>query len=276
MNRALNRAPLFAALLAILLTPAPFLSSQSTAPSPVSATDDAASKNAAKARAALDAMVKALGGDAWLNLKNEHREGRIAAFYHGKPSGATSEYYEYHIWPDQDRVEFTTHHDVVQIYNGNQSAEITYKGRAPLPPEIVEEFIRRRNHSLETIVKVWLKNPNTILLYEGQHLAARHLAEQVTVISPDNDSVTIMTDIQTHLPLKRDYQWRDPLYKDKNNESEEYDDYHTVDGIPTPFIVTRFVNDDMVRQKFLYRAFYNQTFPPDTFDIAATEKKIKK
>ena len=33
-------------------------------------------------------------------------------------------------------------------------------------------------------------------------------------------------DVQTHLPLRRSFQWRDPLYKDKNTDAEEYDDYH--------------------------------------------------
>ena len=42
------------------------------------APDPAADKNAAKARGVLDAMVKALGGDAWLNLKNTVREGHLA------------------------------------------------------------------------------------------------------------------------------------------------------------------------------------------------------
>ncbi len=264
------------ALLAILIAHPPLLAAQTPTATPAPQSDTTGAKNATKARAALDAMVKALGGDAWLNLKSERREGRVAAFFQGKPSGITSEFYEYHVWPDLDRIVFTKHRDVVQIYKGNVGTEITYKGKAPLPAEQVEDFLRRRNHSIETVVKVWLKNPNTILLYEGQHLAARHLAEQVTVISPDNDSVTILMDIQNHLPLKRDFEWRDPLYKDMNRESEEYDDYHTVDGIPTPFTVTRFKNDDMTRQNFLFRAAYNETFPPDTFDVEATNRKIKK
>src|ERR1039458_2692497 len=82
------------------------------------ATEDAGQKNAKKARAALDAMVQALGGQAWLNVKNEMREGRVAAFFHGKPSGGTTEYWEYHAWPDHDRIEYTKHPDVVQIYVG--------------------------------------------------------------------------------------------------------------------------------------------------------------
>ncbi len=47
-----------------------------------------------------------------------------------------------------------------------------------------------------------MKDPNTILIYEGQHLAERHLAEQVTLISPQNESITILMDAQTHLPLR--------------------------------------------------------------------------
>ncbi len=54
--------------------------------------DDDAAKNAQQARNALDAMVQALGGQAWLNMKNQVREGHIAAFYHGVPDTGTTEY----------------------------------------------------------------------------------------------------------------------------------------------------------------------------------------
>lgn len=235
-----------------------------------------ADKNAAQARAVLDEMVKALGGEAWLTLKNEHREGRAAAFYEGKPTGGTIEYYEFHVWPTGDRIEFTKHRDVVQIYKGDEAWEITYRGLKALPAEQHDDYVRRRNHSIETVVKVWLKDPRTILIYEGQHLAARHNADQVTVISPENESVTLFLDSQTHLPLKKSFQWRDPTYKDFNTESEEYDDYHTVDGIPTAFTVSRFKNGDLVSQKFLFRAKYNEELPADFFDEHAVERKIKK
>ncbi len=71
----------------------------------------------------------------------------------------------------------------------------------------------------------------------------RHLADQTTLINADNDSITIQTDAETHLPLRRSYQWRDPLYKDKNTDAEEYDDYHAGgrpahSPIPSPAITT--------------------------------------
>ena len=202
-------------------------------------TDEASVKNAQQARVALNAMVQALGGEAWLNMKSQMRQGRVAAFFQGKPSGETTEYWEFHSWPDHDRIEYTKHRDVVQFFIGRQGWEVTYRGKAPLPQDIVDDFLRRRDHSIETAVKVWLNDPHTILVYEGQRLAERHLAEQVTLISAQNEAVTILMDVQTHLPLRRTFQWRDPLYKDKNLDAEEYDDYHTFDGFPTPFTVTR-------------------------------------
>jgi len=124
----------------------------------------------------LDAMIR-----PWRNGVAQHEEpdapgtrGRLLST--GKPSGGTTAYWEYHQWPDHDRFEYTTHRDVVQFYMGRTGSEVTYRGKAPLPEEQVDDFLRRRDHSIETAVKLWLNDPQTILIYEGQRLAERHLA----------------------------------------------------------------------------------------------------
>jgi hypothetical protein len=239
-------------------------------------TDEASVKNAQQAREALQRMVQALGGQAWLNMKNQMRQGHLAAFFHGRPSGGTTDFWEFHQWPDHDRYEYTKHRDVLQFYIGRTGSEVTYRGKGALPQEQVDDFLRRRDHSIETVIKTWLPDPKTILVYEGKHMAERHLAEQVTLISASNESVTILMDVQTHLPLRRSFEWRDPLYKDKNLDAEEYDDYHMMDGFPTPLNVTRFKNDDMVRQQFIDKASYNQQLAPDFWDVDAAEHRIKK
>jgi len=239
-------------------------------------TDDDAQKNARQARAALDAMVQALGGQAWLNMKNQMRQGHVAAFYHGNPDVGTTEFFEYHAWPDHDRIELTSHRDVVQLYIGRAGTEVTYKGKAALPQDIVDDYLRRRDHSIETAIKLWLNDPKTILIYEGQRMAERHLADQVTLISAQNEAVTILMDVQTHLPLRRTFEWRDPEYKDKNLDAEEYDDYHLMDGFPTDFTITRFKNGDMTRQYFLSHVKYNQDLPPDFWNVETAVRRIKK
>jgi hypothetical protein len=249
------------------------------AAAPVSRTqtsDESGDKNAKQARAALDAMVQAMGGQAWLNMKNMMRQGHVAGFDHGQPGEGTTDYWDYHAWPDQDRIEFTKHRDVVQFYLGHQGWEVTYRGKKALPQEQVDDWLRRRDHSIETVVKTWLNDPKTILVFEGQRLAERHLADQVTLISAQNESVTILMDTQTHLPLRRTFQWRDPEFKDKNLDAEEYDDYHTFDGIPTAFTITRYKNQDVIRQYFVVHVTYNQQLPADIWSVDAANQRIKK
>jgi hypothetical protein len=224
----------------------------------------------------LDAMVQALGGPAWLNMKNMERDGKVAAFFHGRPDLGTTDYFEFHQWPDHDRIEFTKHRDVLQFYIGRQGWEVTYKGKHALDKDIVDDYMRRRDHSIETAVKVWMKDPNTILIYEGQHLAERHLAEQVTLISAQNEAITILMDEQTHLPLRRTFEWRDPEYHDKNLDAEEYDDYHLIQGFQTPLTISRFKNDDMIRQYFITKVSFNENLPADFWDVDAAASRIKK
>lgn len=259
----------------VLLVAAP-IAMRAQTPRPASPATDDAAKNAAKARAVLDAMVQAMGGDAWLNMKNQYREGHIAAFFHGTPDLGTTKFYETHAWPDHDRTEFTTHRDVVQFYIGRQGWEVTYRGKKALPADQLDDYLRRRDHSVETAVKVWMKDPKTILVYEGQQLAERHLADTVTLISAQNEAITIQVDAQTHLPLRRVFQWRDPEYHDKNTDAEEYDGYRAVNGIPTPYTISRFKNDEMVRQIFIDKVTFNQDLPANFWDVDAVTHRIKK
>src|SRR5262249_29871944 len=115
--------------------------------------DSAQDANTKKARAALDAMVQAVGGDRWLNLQNTYIEGRTSGFYQGKPTGAIGDFFSYHVFPDKDRVELTKKRDVVDIFTGKEGWEITYRGKRPLPKDQVDEFLRRRDHSIEVAVK---------------------------------------------------------------------------------------------------------------------------
>lgn len=235
-----------------------------------------ADKNAAQAHAVLDAMVKALGGDAWLNIRNVMQKGHVAAFFQNQPNLGTTDLWMYRQWPDHDRIEITKHRDVVDFYVGREGWEVTYRGKKALPADIVEDFLRRRDHTIELAVKVWLKDPRTILVYEGKRMAARHMADQVTLISADNESITIQTDEQTHLPLSRSFQWRDPVYKDKNTDLEEYTGYQMIQGFPTPLSITRSKNGDMFRQYYIDRVEYNQDLPADFWDVDATTRRIKK
>src|ERR1700689_389841 len=81
----------------------------------VVAQNEDAAANQKKARATLDAMVTALGGQRWLTLTSTMQQGRTSGFYQGKPTGATSEFFEIQKFPDQVRIELGKKHDVFEI-----------------------------------------------------------------------------------------------------------------------------------------------------------------
>ncbi len=243
---------------------------------PARAQDAATDANSAHARRLLQQMVQALGGGLWLDMPNYEWWGTTAQFYHGTPNGMTTHFWFFHQSPDLDRWEFTKTRKDVQIIRAHHGWEITYRGLTPLPQDQLDDYLRRRAHSIETVVHTWLPDPQTILTFDGQQLAERHLADQVTLLSATNDSVTLQLDAETHLPLRRIFRWRNPTYKDKDEDIEEYDNYRIVDGIQTPYSITRYRNGDMVNERFLLGAEYDRTLPADQFDPQATARRLVK
>jgi hypothetical protein len=261
-------------LLGLLLAAPGALHAQASAiPSAAPPSSVAPGTDEQRGRALLDEMVTALGGDAWHNRKTLAIEGRTAAFFQGAPDPGVIEYREFHRFPASgqpfaERYEFTKKHDIVQVWSDSAGTEITYKGIQPLPKDQVEETLRRFHHSIEYVVENWLKQPGVMVVAEGTSMVGRRMADKISVLAPDNDVVTIEIDAENHLPLRRTFQWRNAQFKDHDEDSEDYEDYHTIQGLPTPFTITRYKNGDMVSQRYVVKATYNEPLAPALFDPA--------
>jgi len=229
-----------------------------------------------RGRKLLEQMVAALGGPAWLDRQDWTFYGRSATFYKGQPHEEVPQFEEYaRMHPFGERILLishygvfiaTNHKDIAEVFTPDDGYEVTYKGKTELPAKDVQEYLRRRAHSLDTVVMDWLKQPGVLITYEGTNMVERRLAEQVGILTAANDAVTLELDESSHLPLSLSFQWHDPVYKDLNTDVEQYDDYHAVQGIMTPYATTRLHNGDMVLQRFLTKAAYNTQLSPELFD----------
>ena len=213
--------------------------------------------NSKQARALLDQMIAALGGQAYLSYQDMYQEGRSHRFYEGRPAGVGGPFFRYWRWPDQERTEYFAQHDWVVIFAGDQGYDTTFRGTRLVDPEDLAQYLQRRDHSLEVVLRRWLSDPGTALLYEGSTLVEQKPAETVTLISPKNDSVTLYIDTYTHLPVKKTYTVRDPVSRERDEEGEAYDHYRLVQGIMTPFSIVRSHNGEVIRQLFLKKVQYN-------------------
>lgn len=230
------------------------------------ALDKDAMQNSIKAKSIIDQGIQALGGQAWLTVRDREQQGRTYGFHAGRPSGGGGLFWSFFEFPERERVEFTKERDIAQVFIGNKGYEITYKGPHPVEAKDLDDYLRRRRFSLDTVLRTWVNDPSVVLLFDGNAVAAQHPALQVTLINAKNEGVTLYFDIDTHLPMKKTFEWRDPVDRQKNLEEEVYDNYKPVSGIMAPYSITRFFNGDMSNQRFLNSVTINQGLDPAMFD----------
>jgi hypothetical protein len=225
---------------------------------------DASDPGARKAKALIQQMIQALGGDAYLNYHEREERGRVYSISHGQ-SGGGAPFWRYWVWPDKERYEFWRQHNWVIVYNGDSAMETTYQRTRPLPRADVAAYRQRRDYSLENVLRRWLNEPGLAYFYEGRGLAGAKSADRVTLMTADNRAVTIFIDPDTRLPMKKSYTLRDPDTRERNEEEETFDNYKLVDGIQTPFSVVRWHNGEMTNQRFIFEVRYNRSVSDSIF-----------
>lgn len=249
--------------------------------------------NSRKAHALLEQAIKALGGQAYLTAQTKAEEGRYFTFYHGESRSTGIPFGLYTKFPDKQRLEILkvkSYHfllfsvggiaskdksDIVVIHNGDKAYEVTFKGTAREDPKTTAAFIRRREHSIDTVLRKWITEPGVAFFYEGPAIAAEKPADQVSVTNAHNDSVTIFLDQTTHLPIKTSYTWRDPQDKFRDVEEEVFDNYKPVQGIMAPHSITRYLNGDMSYQRYLNTVIFNNDLPDNLFEANITYDPYK-
>jgi hypothetical protein len=223
-------------------------------------------ENARQARVLLDQAIQALGGQAYLNVHDVEQQGRTYSFHHGSATTGGVLFWRFVEYPDRERIEVTPQRDVAVVYVGPKGYEITYKGPHQLEKKDLDDYLRRRSLSLETILRTWVNDPSVALFYDGNTLAGNVAAQQVTLINAKDETVSLSFDLESHLPIRKTYKWRDPVDRDRNVEEEIYDNYKPVQGIMTPYSFTRYYNGDMQAQRFLNAIHYNEGVDEAMFD----------
>lgn len=248
------------------------------------------SESARKARALLNQAIEALGGNAYLTYASRSESGRYYPMHHGRTDSTGLPYNYYLEYPDKDRFEVVALKDIhvipgtidiggvksghkvdlVLIHNGDRGYEVTYKGTAAQDKIDLENYLRRRRHSVEWVFRKWINDPTVALFYDGLAIVDSKPTEGVTLLNSQNDSVSVALDQITHYPIRISYSWRDPKDKQKNVEEEVYDSYKLVQGIWTPHSITRYLNGESSQQRFIYTAKYNLNLPDTLFDANVT------
>ena len=282
---------IFSAILLLSTFAAAQLGSAPPPPSTVTtapAANPADSENSRKAHILLDQAITALGGQAYLEAQNLAEDGRWYTIYHGQSRGAGAQYRQFRTFTDKDRLEVIGRGtvfiplplfdsvgvitvskkgkaDLIVVHNGDKGYETTNKGTSEQDKDDLTAYLRRRRHSLDAAVRVWMKDPGMQFFYDGMQIVDGKPTDSVTLLNKQNDAVTIYLDQNSHLPLKTSFTWRDPEDKQKNIEEEIFDNYRLVQGIMTPLSITRTYNGEISHQRFIRTAHYNLSMDDSIF-----------
>ncbi len=220
---------------------------------------------AKQARAVIDHTIQALGGDAWMKLRYVYQEGRTSGFNRGQPTGEITPFWRWISGDDKERVELLKKHEWVIIFNGDKGWDITFNGVKPYTAEQMKEYEARREHSIEHVLRDWTRDPKTIYFLDADRFVDAKQAYSVTILNGVNESVTLLIDKQTYLPLRKIWTARDPATRDKDTEEEIWGQYRVIEGIETAFVNSRTHNGITMSERFLAGAHYNQPVPDAIF-----------
>jgi hypothetical protein len=226
--------------------------------------------SAKKAREVLERAVQALGGRAYLEVRDLHQQGRTSRFYRGSPSGVGAPFHRYWKAPDKERIEHFKQRDWIIIHSGDLGFDVTFRGTRKEDAADLAEYLRRRNHSLDTLLRQWLSSPDLMLSYQGLALSDRKQVEKVTLLRPGFHTVVVFVDTASHLPLRTFYTFRDPQTRELVEEGEAFDNYKLVQGINTPHNIVRTRDGEMMRQHFVSSVEYNTGIPDAQFQATVT------
>ena len=237
--------------------------------------------SAIKAKSLLHQAVEALGGARFVNVHTSDCSARMASFERSGASGGSIEVRIARQYPDKTRIEYHGSNYITDIFlfevHGKGVVTNVYTGDAAWsigrggvvsdqPPDVISDYKEQMQTDANTIMRSRLDDPSLFFRYAGTDIVDLQVADLIEVGDRNGHTVRIALDQKTHLPLRTSVLKRDPKTRDQLDRTTIFSNYHLVDGIQTPWQVTRLQNGWQALQTFYESCQYNTDLPDALFN----------
>ena len=233
-------------------------------------------QSAAKAKQILQQAIQALGGSSYLNVRDITCNGRLSQFGHSGELEGFESFVNYAQPPAKARTENLPQRNIIQIYNGDKGWTLDRGGVADAPPTDLARYEGDTQKELDNILRRRLQEAGMIFRYAGADVVDLHQADWVELVDSDNRTIRIAFDQASHLPLRKIIELRDPETSLKTEEIEYYSNFHPLDGIQTPFQITRERNRIKIYQVFFESCQYNTGLADSFFTRESLDERWAK
>jgi len=220
-------------------------------------------QSAAKSKELIQLAIQAMGGSAYLAVKDVTCIGRLGQFGHNGDLTGYEKFIDYDKLPDKDRNENLPKRNIIEVLNGDKGWVLDRGGVADAAEDTISQFQEDQKVDIDNVLRYRSKEPNVILRYLGPDVVDLKESDWIEFVDPENRSVRIAFAKSTHLPIRKTVVTRDPGTHMRSEVIEYYSNYHAIEGVMTPFQITRERNGQKNFQVFFDECKYN-TNPADS------------
>ncbi len=233
-------------------------------------------ESAAKAKELLHQAIQALGGDAYLNVKDVTCTLRVSNFGHSGELNGFGKETDYAIPPNKERDENLPKRNIISVNDGDKGWSLDRGGVSQASITDVATFQENVKKDIDNILRHRIHEPGMIFRYGGIDIVDYYEADWVELVDSDNRTFRIAIAKETHLPIRMVIDTRDANTRMRSQEVDYYSNYHPIQGIQTPFQITRDRNGIKMYQVFFDKCEYNTGLSPDLFTRESLEERWQK
>jgi hypothetical protein len=220
--------------------------------------------------------VQALGGDAFLGMRDRVESGRAYSFYRNELSGLSiAKIYTRYLTPvagkpsQQERQNFNKDESAAVLFNEAGAWEITFRGARPLEPKRVENWKDGTLRNIFYILHQRLQEPGMDLYSLGSDLYDNLPVEIVDITDGNGLTVTVYFSQLTKLPVRQLLKRRNPDFKDFDKEETLFARYKNVGGVQWPASIRRLRNGEKIYEMNSETIEINRDLKDDLFSLSS-------
>ncbi|HEX4486700.1 MAG TPA: hypothetical protein VH088_10560 [Terriglobales bacterium] len=233
-------------------------------------------ESSAKAKQLLQQTIQAMGGSAYLNVRDMTCTGRYSQFGHSGELNGLEHFQNYVEPPNMSRTENLPQRNIIEVYNGDKGWTLDRGGVAEALTTDLIRFQEGVKKDLGNILRNRIHEPDMIFRYGGVDIVDLHEVEWVELTDADDRTLRIAIDRSSHLPIRRDVEQRNPDTRVTTKETDLYSNYHPISGVQTPYQIERSRNGMKTYQVFFDSCQYNTGLPASLFTKESLDERWQK
>jgi hypothetical protein len=244
----------------------------------------------AKAKQLLQQLIQALGGPAYLHVRESLCTGRVANFDRNGNSSDPFRFKDFWRYPDKNRTEYDFKGNIraltllmgglpvkgdrfVQVHAGDQGWSLDKGGVSEMPSGFITDFKEQVRRDMDNLLRLRLDEKGLIFRYGGSGLEDLKEVDWVVIEDADQRTIRLAMAKKTHLPLRSAVSTRDETNRVTTEEVTIYANFHLLDGIQQPMQVERQRDGRRVFQAFYESCEYNPNLSDDLFTRASLDRQ---